>query len=503
MLTEKIYEAAKMAGCETKVAKAKEILAYLSENKTRNVAILGETNSGKTTLINKLCGKEVRPATRISSGEKPLKVVFAPADSDDSYEIVSVDNESYADLTFSEIPFNMAVDYETKMPTEMLEKMDVVIYVVSAVMPMTASDIENIKNLMARLPIMIYISKTDMLDAQEEASEVVDYIKSIAVSIYENGELPIFSAKDNSTAKIINILKDMELEGIREFHGNAVCVAVNQAIVDEFNKRLNDLKEARRRREKEQLAIETEEREEKLAWDNLRLAMLEHCQETIDVVDKKLSTMKISTTQNLKKQFNESSDNKEWLNSEFKARLTDKLENVALAAFEEARQMTTSHSNWFISKVNTDYNTNITVEDLKCYYSTSDIKVAEYSEAPNRQKFYFAVGSGLIAGAAIISRIPLITTCIITIPAALLTVNLVKGGMADNEKYNNNVSAFIAKTCEANFARLTKDIHAAINEFYEKIVESMHCIVLGKAPVSFADLDEAENAINQMLNEIK
>jgi len=117
---------------------------------------------------------------------------------------------------------------------------------------------------------------------------------------------------------------------------------------------------------------------------------------------------------------------------------------------------------------------------------------------------YLAAGSGIVAGAAILSSIPILPTCIIAIPASLLTVAFLKGGIDDCEKYNKEVMEFIDKTCENNFSKLTSEIHSTVNEFYEKIVESMHGIVLGKtSTVSFADIDEEENAIKQMLNEIK
>ena len=350
MLTEKFYEAAKIAGCEYKVLNAKEIIAYLSENKTRNVAILGETNSGKTTLINRLCGKEVRTATKLSMGEKPLKVVFASIESDDNYEIVSLDSGNNAGLTFNEIPFNMAVDYDSKAPTEMLEKMDVVIYVVSAVMPMTASDVENITNLMDKFPVIIYISKIDMLDNTDDAAEVTEYVKNIAAKTFENGEIPIFSSGDDSVDSIMDILKEMEVDGIREYHIGRIAAVTKQNVVEALNDKLASLKEIRKQREKEVAATEDEARDEKLAWDKLRLDMLEHCQETIDTLDKKLSMIKISAKQELQKQFKEVQNKKEWLKVDLKELLTEKLENAACLIYDEARDVTTSHSNGLLVK---------------------------------------------------------------------------------------------------------------------------------------------------------
>lgn len=504
MLTEKIYEAAKMAGCESKVLKANEIIAYLGENKTRNVAILGETNSGKTTLINNLCKKEIRAATKLSMGEKPLKVVFDSAENDDNYEIVKLDSGDIAGITFNEIPFNTAVDYDSKLPTEILEKIDVIIYVVSAVMPMTASDIENISSLADKFPVIIYISKTDMLDNADDAAEVTEYVNNIAAKTFDNGAIPIFTSGDDSLNPIMDILKEMELDGIREYHIGRIIAATKQNIVDALNDKLTALKQIRNQREKDAAVTEDEARDEKLAWDKLRLDMLERCQEAIDMLDKKMSMIKISAKQELQEQFKKAQNKKEWLKADFKKQLTDRLENAVCSIYDEARDITASHSNWFISKVSVDYDTKISVEDLKCYYSASDVTVSECDEEPNRQKMYLATGSGIVAVAAVLSSIPILPTCIIAIPASLLTVAFFKGGIDDCEKYNTEVMEFIDKTCENNFSKLTSEIHSTINEFYDKIVESMHCIVLGKAPtVSFADIEQEENAIKQMLNEIK
>lgn len=505
MLTEKIYEAAKAAGCEAKVLEAKEIIAYLKENKTRNVAVLGETNSGKTTLINTLCGKEVRAATKLSLGEKPLKVVFSGEEKDDNYEIVKVENENYADVTFNEIPINEAIDYETKMPTAMLEKTDVVIYVVSAVMAMTASDIDTISNLMNKFPIIIYISKTDVLENAEEVVEVVDYVRDMVARTFNNVEMPIFATGDETVNNsIMEIIKGMEFDGIREFHIEKIVADAKQTVLDALNDKLNSFKEARAIREKEIADAEDELRDERLAWDKLRIEMLERSQETVDAIDNKMRRIKMATKQKLENSFNEAQNKNEWLKNDFKNILSDELENAARAVFDEATEITSSHGNWFIERVSEKYNKSITVEDLKCYYSTPDINLSDdENNGPDRKKMYIGAGSGLLAGVAIFS-LPIIPAAIIAIPATLAAVTFIKGSIDDNERYNKSVLVFVNKANEENFAKLASDIHLTVNAFYEKIIASMHSIVSGKKPtVDFSDIEAEENAIMRMINEVE
>ena len=54
--------------------------------------------------------------------------------------------------------------------------MDAVIYVISAIMPYTRTDLGAVRAIANRFPVIIWISKADSFDVGREYSECKDYI---------------------------------------------------------------------------------------------------------------------------------------------------------------------------------------------------------------------------------------------------------------------------------------------------------------------------------------
>ena len=521
MLTEKIIEIAKKGGCESKALEAKEIIFCLSKSTTTNIAVLGETNSGKATLVNKLAGKEVRAATRFPRGEPPLRVIFDPAAEDHDYEVVKVSNDANSGLTFNEIPINAAIDYDTKQPTLMLEKMDAVIYVVSAIMPMTASDVENITALKDKFPIMLYISKTDIQKDENDTAETTEYVRSTAAEIFGGGEVSIFSSADASTEPVLRLLRSMETDMIRKIHIGRIVENLKQAAVDALNDKLKALKDERASRAKAFSASVDADRDKRLRRERLRLEVLEHGQETIVKLDKKMNTIQDAAKQDIIERFQKAKNKREWLRADLKKLLQEKLKDSAAAVCSYAANMASEHGERFSDTVKKLYGKHIAVEYPQFGYQVSDFGIPEFKETPDKHYIYLSLGSGIIAAAAIanyIMQLPAVIeatqlSVFVSMPpalnitlaaaAALLTVVFTACGIADRRKYKKHAVRFIEKICDDGCSKLTDGIHHLVNDFYEKIVSSMNSFDLHeKTEADFSDIDNEENGIRQLLGQM-
>lgn len=507
MLSEKIKELAKYAGRENEVNALEEMIDYLNNNKIKNIAILGETNCGKTTLINKLAGTEVRKPTVLSLGEEPLKVIFNAKEEETSeYEVINIDDPGLAELgiAFHEIPINMAIDYDSRQANAILEKMDAVIYVMSAIMPFTASDAANISAIVSKFPIIIYISKTDRFEDDNEYRETIEYIKNEFADRFEGSFCEFFDGNnDEAVRNILDIFKDMELEELREYHVTRVEQQAKEIVAAALNQELEKLAKEKRAKEQELAAAEDAYRQECLQWNEIRLSMMEKEQEVVDFVDKKLSVAKIAAKQDMVNAMEKASGKKAWIQEEFRPALEVKLEEAANTAVNEAKDMVSCHTAWLISEVNRRFNKKIAVKDMK--YSGTRVAGGKENcdESYDYRKLLLAAGSGIVAGGVILSNVPLIPTCIVAIPASMLTVAFIKGSMDDYGKYNKSLKKFVEDCCEKHFTKLTKQVNENMRKHYEKMIEDIRRLSDDSGyEVDFGGIQEREDAVKKALNEL-
>ena len=122
-LLEKMGHAAEAVGCEDEIKAADDVIRNLSAGNTAGIAVLGEENCGKTALMNKLAGQEVRKTTVLSMNEPPLMVIFGSGEEKPGFETAEVQaGQMAADVTIYEIPLSMAVAGTTGNILPMLDE---------------------------------------------------------------------------------------------------------------------------------------------------------------------------------------------------------------------------------------------------------------------------------------------------------------------------------------------------------------------------------------------
>lgn len=480
-----------------------EIISSLESSKLKNIAVLGEMNCGKTSLINKLSGAEARKTTKISLDEMPLMVTFHSDETRDGYEKVDLHNEKCQELgvAFYEIPINQAVEYETGRPTKLLEEMDAVIYVMSAIMPFTSADVANLRSVVDQFPLLIWNSKTDMLDGEQEYQDCSDYIRTEFFNQFKGSFCEFYDGKnENAIQEILERFGEMGLEEIREFHIQQVEQQVKNILAGNLDKMLEDIKAKRQAREAEKGQADQNYRQQILLWNDIRLAMLEKEQETIDYGDKKISNAKISAKKNTILALKDAKNKQDWIQNEFKPMLETEIQSVAREVLDDVKDLSDSHVAWLISEVNRKFSKALVIDDMRRPAPHVEGNVEKFNSAPDYKKAVMAAGSGLVAGGAILSGLSLVPTCIVAIPASLVTLTLIRDSMKDHEEYNERLLRFVEECCDKNFAKLTKKVHDHINYYYEKVVAEIMAVSETGAPeIDFRDISDAEDAIKDKI----
>ncbi len=505
-LCTKYKEAIEYTNSEAFIKRYDDIIETLKTSELKNIAVLGETNSGKTELINKLVGKEVRTATRLSLGEPPLMVTFKSQESKNGYEVVNVDecSDDYSDIALHEIPVNLAIDYDSGACNDMLESMDAVIYVISAITPLTASDVRNLKSLIYNFPLIIYISKTDLLDNENEYNDCVQYIKEGFRGIFTDAYCEFFDGKNENFAQdIIAVFKDFSLQEVREYHILRIENSAKSYITQKLKSSLDGLSKERENRRKEFEKANIKDRESVLQKETLRVRMLEKEQEVNDYIDKSIITAKIAAKHNINSMLSNTSDKKNWLNSQLKIVLGGILNQTASKISNEVNDIVQLHISWLVSEVNRQYKKKLVFDKADSSVKYLDGDVPAFNETKNYGKSALAIGSSAVAVGVILSSVTLVPTLLVAIPASVLSLAMFVSSADDKDKYDKKVVAFVDKCVEDNFNKLAQQLHSNIRKYYEKATSDiMSLVTTSGTSISFDDIDKAESELVSLISTV-
>lgn len=208
-------------------------------------------------------------------------------------------------------------------------------------------------------------------------------------------------------------------------------------------------------------------------WDRIRLEMMEKEQEVLDLADRKADAEKETAKAELLAEVSRASGKKAWLKESFRPSMKQKLDTAASRVIRESKDLIDFHTAWLVSEVNRRFSQRIAAKDMEYGALQVDGGNDEYKESPNVSKFLVAAGAGIVAGGTIISSIPVIPTCIVAIPASVLTAAFLKGGLDDYQKYDKKVQKFVGECCEKNFETLKKQLRGNIREHYENLIEEV------------------------------
>jgi len=504
-IDERIKKIAEYSGCAEKIREYDELIDELNKSRLKNIAVIGETNCGKTTLINKLAGETVRKISEISMNEPPMMVTFGSDEVKQGFEKHEASNKrlSDANIALYEIPVNDAVEYGTGKITNMLEQMDVVIYIISSITPLTGSDIKNLDALSAGFPVMIFISKSDLIE-DEDRKEVNNYIIKKLSDKYEGVIFGFYdSTQKGFEDEIIESLSRIETAELREFHRLRIEQLVKAAILEKLRIMEDEMQKKREARVRKQSENERLNRDRELEWSSIRLTMLEKRNETISLAAKVISKAEAAAEKEAIAAMAASGGDRVWIKNEFKPLLENSVNSCSVSVMNEVRDVVDAHTAWLVSEVNHKFNIDLEIQDMDVKEKYISGEVKEYTDKRSYKKVMLAVGSGVVASGSILSSMPLLPTIAVAVPATLLMLSFAKGSIDEANDYNKKINAYVVGCCSKTFARLKKRTESSISNYYEKLTEEIVEICeSGEISTDFSDINRTEAEIKKMIAEL-
>lgn len=504
-LSEKWKNEAAAGGCEAKLAVWDAVIDDLQRNGTRSIAVLGETSSGKTTLLNRIAGREVRRPTLISMEEQPLMLTSCRGRTKPGYEAVEMEPGRWedADVSFFEIPINIAIDYETRELSPVLEEMDAVIYVLSAVTPFTGSDDSNFAALVGKMPVVFYLSKAELLTNDEERRFCTAYIQERITSRQKSVELIDGLRPDAAEALVTKVL-ELSTEDARQAHIERLERQAANTVALGLERRLAALEAVRRAQEAERAAAEQTCRGRTLVWDGLRIELMERTQRTLELADSQLAEANDGAEKRLIQSLRESGYSQDWRESRLEQELRRELEDALNNALSKAADRAGADAAWLASEVYRKFGMQAAMEELDDT-PTAVLPIGEPDtepQAPGRARFVAAAGTGLLAGGAILSSMSLLPTCLIALPASFVAMRFFQEGIEEQERYRQGLRRQVSECCNQNFRALSEALRRALEAHYSRMLDAFRELDPEPQPV-LGLLDGNDARIAEMLRNIK
>lgn len=503
-INKKLMDIAEYAGCTGDIRPFDSIIEGLKTSKLKNIAVLGDICCGKTSLINKLAGTEVRKPSDVSRGEPPMMVTFGSDEKKEGFEKHDVSNRRCSDagVSFYEIPAGAAIDPASGKPSLLLEQMDAIIYIIPATAPLSRSDIEVLDVLANRFPAIIFISKLDIPE-EDDRKQTIDYVESSLSGQYSGIPFRFFNnIQENYPDKIIGSLEQIGLDDLREFHIMQLEYLAKETVISNLRRMENDLKVRRRERENEQFAAGSLDRDKEIEWNNIRITMLEKQREATDLASKEIAGMEQETKEEILSNMERAGDDGAWVKKEIKGLLERRVNEYSAAVMKKTGQIADAHTAWLVSEVSHKFDIDLPVSEMerKASYISSDTE--DYDNKRSYKSLLIAIGSGALAGGAITGKLT-IAVPYIAIPAALLTIAYTIDHFKDTHEYHKKAREFAESCCSDAFAKLKEQTISTLKDYYEELISEIKTLCEhSRSTVDFSDLDREEAEIMNKINEI-
>lgn len=202
-----------------------------------HVALVGGQNSGKTTIINAIAGKEIREASSISlEDELPLRITFERTDEDVRFECVEVYDRDWNEENAVIFEFKSSDIIRSGKPTELSDEVDVIFYLISAMNAFTAEDVLTIKAL-SNHNIKLVVTKLDAID-EENREGVIKYITNLRTKLGLSEPLIIDRSNLADAGKMIR--NALPLYAEQKEHKEKYCDALLSGLKDAVKAKIGE-----------------------------------------------------------------------------------------------------------------------------------------------------------------------------------------------------------------------------------------------------------------------
>ena len=198
---ERLAEIAAEAGCEAYVQEECRKVQELMNGGPLNLAVAGGSNTGKSTLINRMVVADVLEESLLADEDpRPIRLCFKRTADDERFRCAAVPNKAWAERD--------AVIYElhsgSLSDVSLMDSMDFVLFVVSASAPFSGTEISMLKSL-AGFPRQVVLAGMNYV-AEEERSKVLSYVSRINDSM---GLPPVIVFENSASQDIGRIVRGL------------------------------------------------------------------------------------------------------------------------------------------------------------------------------------------------------------------------------------------------------------------------------------------------------
>lgn len=353
---DKIMNLAEEAGLSDTAAKFSGVRGEIYERRNKQYAILGDLNSGKSSLLNILAGEKVAPVSIIGGGHDAILTVGGQSG---DYSWVEMATESFMDgsLPITENP---------------LWQIDAAIYVIAAVAPLNTTDIATIQSCIGHgIPCSLALSKFDLIP-EEERDGLLQTVKSQLYSLFGSDEIVVIDATDEAKTRDAVTRALESAEDSRNTREYLLTVAFAKAVKEKINRKYTECKarfdESAKRRDADRSNLE------KLNWDQIELDLTERKMRLLKEINDKFYSLYNDCSAKILKNAEAASNAEAWWKNQLEPQM--RAENAAIAdrINETICERLTADRDWLAREVRDKFNLSMNPTDADGKYKVSDVR---------------------------------------------------------------------------------------------------------------------------------
>ena len=484
----KLADIAKANGQSQAAEKYEALISSMTRDSIKKYGILGDINSGKSTVVNALTGEKSAPVSLLSG--KHDKILTVECRGKD-YSLVELNSDTY-------------LDDDVRIYDNPLWCIDAAVYIISALNPLTASDIKAINACISKgIPCTLVLNKFQMVD-EDDKELTLRSVNNQLQSMFGSEGVIVFDAKnpEQSAEKILKELSGSEdSRSIREY-------AATVEFAKELEKYIGSKYNAAKKAYESMKAVENDSKLDELYWEELSMEIDRRRVRLSSDIDNAIFKMYSICNSNLYKRMCSSQSPDLW----WKSRLRNDMENESKLISRRLQDMIENQirddKEWLSENVSKKFGLVIEIEDI-------DSGINSYEAAPqnisqrlenveaNKKKAIssLAVSAAVLAGGILLplSAIPSIVACSIGGVAVVGTGfwTYVESHNAEEEKKSilrRELDRYVSQCRDSTL----ENLRGYIRYFYENMIISAKDAQMMKMSQDVAPTEEETQALAQL-----
>lgn len=423
---ENVYAVKEIAKDAGNIDKVEEILSgkdkILTDNKV--VAVAGGSNTGKSSLINLILDRPIFFVSVTANLDKKMTIgatLNAERVKCDDKEIITIDEliskkkQYFGD--YNKFDFEIKDEWLEKSKIKFIEvagtefisstfcEADVVIYIISALMPLTKTDMESITLCaLNNIPCKILLSKLDLIETKEEQDEVLSYVNDQLNKLFENMEATAINFASISTQKPLKEwIENVDIESSRQERLNLLLVEATNEIHSYAEIMIKD---AEKKHKEDKNMIKTKQDEfmlQRVIWSKLTQDMVERRLNLRDKIEKNLRENVDKISDILIRDMENAPDFKIWWEKSMPMLIEDKMLNLSQGMKMEINAKVEEDQRRLVSEVNKEFSLKIDIVENNAELS-QDLRLRNNNinlKQPNRWMMVSRVGVVIAIASAV------------------------------------------------------------------------------------------------------